>query len=48
MRVGSRAGSVRAVGHAGLERLRERYRELLPAPPFELRAVAWAARGTRP
>lgn len=29
------------------QRLRERCRALLPAPPFEVRAIAWAARGTR-
>ncbi|WP_026373427.1 class I SAM-dependent methyltransferase [Agrococcus lahaulensis] len=32
---------------AARARLCERYRELLPAPPFEARGLAWAARGTR-
>ncbi|WP_425844774.1 class I SAM-dependent methyltransferase [Agrococcus sp. TSP3-2-1] len=45
--VGPVGDLVARLGDAGLERLRERYRELLPAPPFELRALAWAARGTR-
>jgi SAM-dependent methyltransferase len=36
---------VAGLGEPGRARLRERCRELLPAAPFDITAVAWAARG---
>lgn len=38
---------VARLGAADRARVRDRCRELLPAPPFDVRALAWAARGTR-
>lgn len=45
--VGPVGDLVARLDDAGRERLRTRYRERLPAAPFEVRALAWAARGTR-
>jgi SAM-dependent methyltransferase len=46
--VGPAGDHVAGLGAAARERLRRRCGELLPEPPFEVRAVAWAARGERP
>jgi SAM-dependent methyltransferase len=43
--VGPAGGYVAALDSNGLDRLRERCRERLPAAPFVLSARAWAARG---
>ncbi len=45
--VGPAGDHVAGLDAAARERLRERCGELLPEPPFEVRAVAWAARGER-
>lgn len=45
--VGPAGDHVAALDDAARAQLRERCRELLPDPPFEVRAVAWAARGSR-
>lgn len=45
--VGPPGDHVASLGAEARERLRDRCRELLPQPPFEVRAVAWAARGAR-
>lgn len=45
--VGPAGDHVAALDDAAGAQLRERCRELLPEPPFEVRAVAWAARGER-
>ncbi|ROR67448.1 class I SAM-dependent methyltransferase [Agrococcus jenensis] len=45
--VGPPGDHVAGLDAAARERLRDRCAELLPEPPFEVRAVAWAARGTR-
>lgn len=45
--VGPAGDHVAALDDAARAQLRERCRELLPEPPFEVRAVAWAARGER-
>ena len=45
--VGPAGDHVAGLDSAARERLRDRCGELLPEPPFEVRAVAWAARGTR-
>lgn len=46
--VGPAGDHVAALDDEARAQLRERCRELLPEPPFEVRAVAWAARGARP
>jgi len=43
--VGPAGAYARSLGEEDLAALRERARELLPAPPFELTVVAWVARG---
>lgn len=43
--VGPAGGYLRGLSGAQQEELRERCRESLPAAPFTLQAVAWAARG---
>jgi SAM-dependent methyltransferase len=43
--VGPAGGYVAGLDEPSRERLRERCREVLPAPPFTVNAVAWAARG---
>ena len=43
--VGPAGSSVSTLGPPGRRRLEERCRELLPDPPFVVRAAAWAARG---
>ncbi len=45
--VGPAGDHVAALDAAARERLRDACRAQLPEPPFEVRAVAWAARGTR-
>lgn len=45
--VGPPGDHVAGLDAAARERLRDRCGELLPEPPFEVRAVAWAARGER-
>jgi len=46
--VGPAGDHVAALDAPARERLAARCRELLPTPPFEVSAVAWAARGERP
>jgi hypothetical protein len=43
--VGPAGGYVRDLGEEQRSALRERSRELLPEPPFTVRAFAWVARG---
>lgn len=43
--VGPAGAYARTLAEPELTRLRERCRELLPEPPFTVRATAWAARG---
>ena len=43
--VGPAGGYVAGLDRTARERLREHCRELLPAPPFTIGALAWAARG---
>jgi hypothetical protein len=43
--VGPAGAHVKSLGADELTDLRERCRELLPAPPFALTAYAWAVRG---
>ncbi len=44
--VGPAGAYVAGLDHDGVVSLREQCRSLLPAPPFEVVAVAWAGRGT--
>lgn len=45
--VGPAGDHVDGLDEEGRVRLRARCAELLPEPPFDLEAVAWAARGVR-
>ena len=43
--VGPAGGYAASLDAERQAQLRERCREMLPSPPFELTALAWAARG---